>query len=192
MTRTVTSGVTAQIATANVAIVIFVEMLFDSAPLRVCSAGYNVDWNGSTWLGIGQLGAIEEVKEGEGGEVSGLAFVLSGVPSANIALALGENYQRRVCNVYAGFLDLPTHAVLADPVLEWSGLLDLMSVSDDGNTGTIRVTAENELYDFARPSPLLWTDEDQRKLYPSDTGLRFAKQLNDRPIIWPSAEALKR
>lgn len=174
------------------ALVVFVEMLFDSGALRVCTAGYNLTWNSQSWQGVGQMGAIEEVKEGEGGEVTGLAFAISGVPSAHIALALGENYQRRVVNVYVGFLDLPSHAIIADPVLEWSGLLDTMAVVDEGTTSTIRVTAENELYDFARPSPLYWTDEDQRKLYPTDTGLRFAKQLNDRPIIWPAAEFFRR
>jgi hypothetical protein len=192
MTRSVTEAVANHIADTTVGIVLFVEMLFDSGAVRVCSAGYNLTWNGYTWQGVGQLGQVEEVKEAEGSEVSGLAFTLSGVPSALIALALGENYQRRVVNVYVGFLDLPTHAVLADPVLEWSGLLDTMAVVDEGGTSTIRVTAENELYDFARPSPLYWTDEDQRKLFPGDTGLRFAKQLNDRPIVWPAAEFFRR
>lgn len=192
MTRATTSEVATALAQPNVGQVGFVEMLFDSAPLRVCSAGFNVDWNSQTWQGIGQLGGVEEAREGEGSEVTGLAFTLSGVPSAHISLALGENYQRRVCNVYVGFLNLPNHDVIASPVLEWSGLLDQMTVVDSGTTATIRVTAENELFDFARPSPLFWTDEDQRKLYPGDTGLRFAKQLSDRQIVWPSAEALKR
>jgi len=192
MTRSVTGAVDSAITQGNVGMLTFVELLFDSGTLRTCSAGYDVTYSGNVWQGVGQLGAIEEVKEGEGGEVTGLAFVLSGVPSSHIALALGENYQRRIVNVYVGFLDLPSHAVLADPVLEWSGLLDTMAVVDDGAKSTIRVTAENELYDFARPSPLYWTDEDQQKLHPGDTGLRFAKQLNDRPIVWPAAEFFRR
>lgn len=192
MTRTVTSGVATALTQANVALVLFVEMLFDSGAVRACSAGYNLDWNGFTWHGVGPLGAVDEVREGEGGEVTGLAFTLSGVPSSLIAIALGENYQRRVVNVYVGFLNLPSHAILADLVLEWSGLLDTMTVVDDAGTSTIRVTAENDLYDFARPSPLYWSDEDQRKLFPSDTGLRFAKQLNDRQIVWPAADFFRR
>jgi hypothetical protein len=188
MTRTVTGPVATAIAQPNVGIVLLVELLFDSGAVRACSAGYNLDWNGHTWIGVGVMGAVEEVQEGEGGEVSGLAFTLSGVPSALVAIALGENYQRRVVNVYVAFLDLPSHAILADPVLEWSGLLDTMTVADDNSSATIRVTAENELFDFARPQPIYWTDEDQRKLYPSDTGFRFAKQLNDRQIVWPSRE----
>lgn len=193
MTRSVTGAVASAITQPTVGMVIFVEMLFGSGALRVCSAGYNLTWNSQTWQGVGALGAIEEVKEGEGGEVTGLAFTLSGVPSSHIAIALAENYQGRVVNVYVGFLDLPTHAVLADPVPEWSGRIDQMPIVDArGGTATIRVTAENELYDFARPAPLYWTDEDQRKLYPTDTGLRFAKQLNERVLSWPAAEFFKR
>lgn len=192
MTRTVTGGVAAALPQPNVGVVLFVEMLFDSGAVRVCSAGYNFPWNTFTWLGVGQLGVVEEVVESEGGEVTGLAFALSGVPSAHLALALGENYQRRVVNVYVGFLNLPEHSLIIDPVLEWSGLLDQMVVQDEGQAATIRVTAESELYDFARPSPLYWTDEDQRRLFPADTGLRFAKQLNDRVLIWPAAEFFRR
>ena len=122
----------------------------------------------------------------------GLAFTLSGVPTSVIAIALGEKYQRRAVNVYVGFLDLRTHAILPDPVVEWSGLMDTMAVVDEAETATIRVTAENELYDFERPSPIYWTDEDQRRLYPTDTGLRFAKQLNDRALVWPASEFWRR
>lgn len=192
MTRTVTGAVATAIAQPNVGLVLFVEMLFDSGAVRVCSAGYDFTWNAQTWVGVGQLGAVEEVKEGEGGEVTGLAFTLSGVPSSHIAIALGENYQGRVVNVYVGFLNLPAHSIIADPVLEWSGRLDQMTVADEGDTASIRVTAENELYDFGRPAPLYWTDEDQRKLFPGDTGFRFAKQLQDRPLVWPSAEFFKK
>ena len=192
MTRTVSGAVATALAQPNVGVVLFVEMLFDGAPLRVCSAGFDLSWNGETWLGVGQLGAVEEVRETESGEVTGLAFVLSGVPSASIALALGTVYQRRVVNVYVGFLNLPSHAILADPVLEWSGLIDQMTVVDDGATSVIRITAENELFDFARPHVLYWSDEDQQKLYPGDTGLRFAKQLNERQLVWPTAEFFRR
>jgi hypothetical protein len=192
VTRSTTGAVSTALAQASVGLVVFVEMLFDSGALRVNSAGYDISWNGYTWLGIGQLGTVEEVRETESGEVTGLAFVLSGVPSAHIAIALAENYQRRVVNLYVGFLALPAHGVIADPVLEWSGLIDQMAVADDNGTATIRVTAENELYDFDRPAPIYWTDEDQQKLVPGDTGLRFMKQLNDRQIVWPAADFWRR
>lgn len=192
MTRAATPAVGSAIQQPTVGRIIFVEMLFDAAPLRVCSAGYTVQWNGFNWHGVGTLGAIEEVREAETGEVTGLAFTLSGVESSQLYLALEEKYQGRVVNVYVGFLDLPTHMVLANPVLEWSGAIDTMAVVDSEGQAAIRVTAENELFDFGRPSPLYWTDEDQQRLYPGDTGLRFAKQLTDRALVWPAAEFFRR
>jgi hypothetical protein len=194
VTRSVTGAVATALTQPSVGLVLFVEMMFDATPMRVCSAPYSIQWNSFTWTGLGNLGTVEEVREAEGGEVSGLAFTLTGVPTSMIATALGEKYQRRVVNVYVGFLNLPQHGLLADPVLEWSGLIDTMAVVDEARSGaaTIRVTAENELYDFARPAPLFWTDEDQQRLYPGDTGLRFAKQLTDRQIVWPAADFFKR
>ncbi len=191
MTRSLTGGQTTAVQSAGLGLLIFVEMLFDSGALRVCSAGYDYAWNSFTWLGVGQLGTVEPVRESETGEVSGLAFSLSGVPSTHISLAMNEPYQGRTVRVYFGLLDA-NYALIGTPVLEWEGAIDIMTIEDSGTTSTIRVTAENELFDFERPNVLLLTDEDQQKLFTGDLGLQYAAQMVDRPLVWPSAEYFKR
>lgn len=192
MTRATTGAVATSLAQPTVGLVLLVELLFDAAPMRVTSAPYSIEWNGHTWTGLGQLGSVEEARETESGEVTGLAFTLTGVPPSMLAIALGETYQGRTVNLYVGTLALPTHALQADPVLEWSGRMNLMTTLEDQGVGAVRVSAENEAFDFARPAPLFWTDEDQQRLYPGDTGLRFAKQLENRPIVWPAADFWRR
>lgn len=191
MTRALTSAVQAAVASPNVGLVIFVEMLFDSAPLRLCTAGYDVVWNGVTWSGVGTVGEVQPIREAEGGEVSGLSFSISGVPSSYVAQALGELYQGRLVRIYVGFLDLPSHAILADPVLEWAGRLDTMQLQDNGGTASIVVNAENELYDFDRPLVLMWSNEVQQARYPGDRGLEYIPQMAERQIVWPSADFFK-
>lgn len=191
MTRGLDAGQQTAVAQSTVGIIMFVEMLLASGTLRLCSAGYDFLWNGFTWSGVGQLGGIEPVTEAESGEVKGIAFVLSGIPSSTLSIALNENYQGRTVRVYAGLIN-SSMALIGNPILEWEGALDVMSIEDASDTATIRVTAENELYDFERPNLLMLSDEDQQKLYPGDLGLQYAAQMVDRPLVWPSAEYFKR
>lgn len=190
--RGASSAVQTALAADNVGIVIFVEMLFDSGAVRVCTAGYNFTWNGFTWLGLGQLGEIQPLEESEGSEIIGLKFTISGVDPAYLSLALQEAYQGRTVNVYVGFLNLPNYTIIADPVLEWSGQMDQMIIVDGADgTATVTVTAENELYDFSRSRQLSYSHEDQIRLFPGDTGLEYAASLEKQPIIWPSADFFK-
>jgi hypothetical protein len=192
MSRDLTLAVESASQAAQVGIVQFVEMIFDSDPVYLCSAGYNIVWDSKTWFGVGQLGTIDEVVDNISGEVVGLSFTLSGIPSINLSYALLEPYQGRQCNVYIGFLALPNHTLIIDPVLEWSGNLDQMLLQDNDNTGLIKVTAENELIDFSRPRPIMWTNEEQQKRYPGDKGLEYSAQMAERPLTWPSAEYYRR
>lgn len=191
MTRSVSSAVQTALNADNIGVIIFVEMLFDSGALRVCSAAYDFDWNGFTWKGLAQLGNIEPIEESSGNQVVGLRFTLSGVDSSLLALAQAEQYQGRVANVYVGFLALPNYTVIVDPILEWAGKMDQMVITDspDGKS-QISVTVENELFDFARPVDLYYTDEDQQRLHPGDNGFKYVKLLDKQQIVWPSAELI--
>lgn len=194
MPRSLTSGQQAAIAAGNVPLVLFVEMQFAAGTLRVTSMGYDFDWGGFTWQGVGQLGGLQPIRESEGGEISGLQFELSGVPSSLLSLALSEatGAQGRPCIVYVGFLDPATYLMIDTPVTEWRGKLDVMAVVDDGERSTIRVTAENELFDFARADVLLFTDEEQQRLYPGDLGLQYVAQQGVRPLVWPASNYFAR
>jgi hypothetical protein len=186
--RTLASGQTTAVAQPNVAAVIFVEMDFASGFLRLNTSGYDLPGpGGNTYQGVGQIGEIQAIREAEGGEISGLAFSISGVPSSYITTVLAEQYQGRACNVYVGFLDLPAYTMTDAPVAEWSGRMDVLSIQDDSGTSKISVTAEHELFDFDRPLAVMWSDEEQQRRFPGDLGLQYISQMSDRQIIWPAA-----
>jgi len=140
-----------------------------------------------TWVAVGQLGKIQPIGENENGQVQGLKFEISSIPSGYLNTALTEAYQGRVANLYVAFLALPQHTLVTDPVLEWSGTMDVMTVQDDGKTGTIQITAESALFDFARPVPLNWADSEQQALYAGDLGLQYLPQMGTKQLVWPAA-----
>jgi len=187
MSRGLTAGAISASQANNVGVLVLVEMLLDSGAVRVCNAAQDFSWNGYTWQALGQLGRVQPVRESEGGQVTGLQFELSSIPSTLLASALTENYQGRVVNVYIGFLALPQHQVITSPVIEWSGTLDVMTVQDDGQTGSIIITAENAMYDFARTVALNWSDSEQQAVYPGDLGMQFVPQMALKQLIWPAA-----
>lgn len=172
----------------RVGLALLVEMDFASGMLYATSAPIDIEWDGNTYLGGRQVG-VEEVKD-QGGEVQGLRFSLSGVPSEMVSLALSESLQGRSVVLRAALLDPDTQAI--GQVLQlWAGTMDQMPVKHGPETSAITVTAEHLGMRFARPKPLRYSDSDQRRLYPADRSLEYLVQQAQHQDVWPSAEFFK-
>lgn len=181
--RDMTAGVVTEIAKGEVQPVIFAELEFDSGTTRYWTGYGSLSWDSKTWLGTGDLGTISEISETRSVRAEGITLEISGIPSANIALALTENYQGRPVSIWHGFVD-DAVAVLADPVLTFKGLMDGMSIRDEGETSTIQVSAENRLAELKRSRERRSTDQDQRIDYPNDRAYEFVAGLQDKDIRW--------
>ena len=164
-----------------------VKLAFDSGAVRVWSGRGDLTFNAEVYTGLGDLGRISPVEEGIEQKAFGIAFELSGVPAATISLALSEDVQGRACQVWLGFLD-ESYALVADPVLVFSGRMDTMDVNL-GETGKVSVTAESRLIDWDRPAGLLYTDAAQAELFAGDKGLEFVNESVEREIVWGASVA---
>lgn len=184
MSRDVTAAVDAALSAGHVPMIVFVELDFPSQFLRLNNSSVSIAWNSYDWLGVGRLGAIDEINEGIDLQARGLALRISGIDPAAISLALGTPYQGRSCKVWAAPLTA-AHAVIADPVLVFWGRLDTMDI-DLGDTATITVSAESRLADWDRPRARRYNHEDQQIDYPGDLGFEFVPQMVDRQIVWGS------
>jgi len=109
---------------------------------------------------------------------------LSGVPTANIARALTEDYQGRDCTVLVGALSPTAGTLISSPVTVFQGRMDVMQISDDGQSADITMTAENRLVDFKRPREVRYTHEEQIALFPGDLGLEFVTAIQEKAIYW--------
>lgn len=172
----------------TVALVILVEMLL-SQPVRLSTAAHAIDWDGKTFQGAGALGSVDTVQDATG-EPKSIKFVISGVPTELLSLAMSEAIRNKPVTMWLGVLDPVTHAVLDAPTL-WTGTLDQMPISVGQGTSTIAVTSEHRGVTFARPKPLRYTDGDQQRLHPGDTSLRFVLSQSGAKDVWPAAGFLK-
>jgi len=166
-----------------------VALLIDmdlTSPLRLCTGGWQLEWDGNTYTPTNGIGNVEPVRETASGHPQALRFSVSGVPSSMVALALAEPVQGRAVTVYVAIFDPAAYTIL-DAVAEWVGTLDTMSITEGGGTATITVTAEHAGIDLLRAVPVRYTDSDQQRLFPGDLGFQYITDQSDRTIVWPAA-----
>ena len=155
---------------------------FDSSPIGMWTGIGEITWNSMTFLGGGDFIGVSPIEETQDIIAKGLVLSLNGIDSSNIALALTEDIKNRPVRLYFGlFVDFQ---LVDDPYRIFSGLMDTVEFTDDGATGTIRLSVENILYIGQRAKVSRYTDEDQRKKYPDDTGLSRINNLQDKEVVW--------
>jgi hypothetical protein len=181
--RSLSASMVTEVTTAQLAPVLLASLSF-STPVYLWSGYGNLVYNSTTYLGIGTLGTISPLEETTDLAARGLTLRLSGVPTANVSLALTENYQGRECSIMFGALSPTAGTLIASPVTVFAGRMDVMQITDDGNTAEITMTAESKLMDFKRPREIRYTDEEQQQLFPGDVGLEFVNDIQEKAIYW--------
>ncbi|WP_313818721.1 hypothetical protein [Cupriavidus sp.] len=181
MTRPLDIATAAAVRAAHVPLLHLVQLDF-STPLRLCTAGYDVVWNGSTWLGVGMVGSIEPIQEQATLEAIGVNMTLSGVPADLVAATLAEHYQGRPCQIWVAPLreDLQ---IVTQPVRLFSGRMDTMD-TEVGETATITLSAESRMVSWDKARVRRYNNEDQQSRYPGDRGFEFVAQMVEKDLLW--------
>lgn len=188
--RSLTSGQATTLASGVLECCWFVELQFDSATLRVTTAGHTMDWGGYSWLGSGLLLSVDPVVEASTLEATGTKVSLSGVPTSMLALALAEPTQGRTAIIRSVFRSVETGQIVDTPPVEMQGIIDVpqIDISPDG-TFTVAITIESDLADFSRPNVRRYTDADHQARYPGDRALERVGSVVLQTLVWPSAQA---
>lgn len=74
--------------------------------------------------------------------------------------------------------------IIADPYQIFTGLLDVPSMDESGDTANIAVSYENRLIGLLTANDRRYTPEDQHVDFPGDTGFDKVAGLQDASIIW--------
>lgn len=192
MSRSLSSAMQA-VSTADVVRPIFlVRMVFDSGEtpneLNLWSGVGDLTYDSETYTGVGDLLTISPVTETADMQASGINVTLTGVKSSLVAVAKDHEYQGRPLTVMLGAFDTSGDLV-ADPTIIFSGFMDIMTISESGETSTINIAVENKLIAFERARVRRYTAEDQKIDYPTDKGFEFVTAIVEKEIIWGRASA---
>ena len=202
-TRDVTGAVLSSLEDSVVFPFFAVELLFDTAPIRLWTGSGTLVYDGNSWIGTGSLLNISSVEETSEIAVRGATLTLSGMNSEVISLALQSPYQGRVCNLYFGMFaqgsllqEDGNYILLEDGTrinLEnqetgltqiFSGYMDEMNIEEGPDFGVIELRVENKLIDLERARVRRFSSGYQKTRFPNDLGLDFVESLQDKDIVW--------
>jgi len=187
MSRSISSAlVTESQKREGVRILAIAKLQFDSGDFRVWSGRGDLTFNGEVYTGIGDLGRISPIEEGIEQRAFGITLELSGIPSTSISLALQEELQNRLAEIWLGFFD-PSYQLL-DAALLFRGRMNEMNIEMD-KEARIVVTAESRLIDWDRPRVRRFTDADQQEFFPGDLGLQFVSTTTEKEVVWGGSTA---
>ena len=144
----------------------FVQLDWPGGTVRAWTGYGDISWGGNTWIGTGHIGSVGDISENTDLSANTLALKISGVPSAEIALALDPAAQGRDGFVYVGALNA-AGALVSDPKIIYSGFINFPIVEDDGTTATITLNLAKEL-SRRNAQPRRYTHEDQQIDHPGD------------------------
>ncbi|MFV0678666.1 hypothetical protein, partial [Variovorax sp. tm] len=147
----------------------------------------DVTFSGFTFQGAGGLGTISPIDDSPG-EIKGLQFQMSGVPSDYLSLALDDAaiVQGAQTTIFLAILN-EAGAVIEAPI-DWAGRLDTMSIEENGETCTISATAESSAVDLLRGNALTTSNADQQYLYPGDRAFEYVASQSNQPVVWPTKQ----
>jgi hypothetical protein len=183
--KTYAAPVVTAITGGALAIVQLVAFEFSSTPIYLNTSTWDLVWSGKTYKGAAGLGTVSSITDTPG-EIQGLTLEMF-CDAARVALALDDAdvVQGTVLTIRTAIIDVVTYTVLDAPV-EWTGTLDTMSIAEDGQQASIRVSAESRAVDLLRGTPWLMTHEEQLLINATDNSFKYVTDQVDKPIVWPA------
>jgi hypothetical protein len=190
MSRDLTSGMVGVTTADVVRPAYFVRMQFDSndspSYLNVWSGVGDLAYGGNTYTGVGDLLSIGEIAESSDLSAAGISVSITGLKSEFLVIAKDHQYQGRPLTVALGAFD-SSGSLIADPTVMFSGFMDIMTITEGGDSSTISVSVENKLIAFERSKVRRYTAEDQKIDHPTDKGFEFVTAIVEKEIIWGRA-----
>jgi hypothetical protein len=155
---------------------------YESGAVRVASTPFDTIFAGETYTGVGRLGSVTSISEGAEMRSYGVSLQMAGIPIAYFRDVASERIHDRACRVWYGQLDAQ-HRLIGVPVQLFGGRMDVMVV-ELSQTVSVTITAESRLVDWERARIRRFTDQDQKKAYPSDKGLKFVQASSEMELVW--------
>lgn len=186
--RSITAGAAAAAEALEYSSFGFVALDFDTDPVYVWTGtrAYTATLpteSSHSYLGIGALGSVDGILETSDGSSNGVKLQMSGIANGILANALGENYQGRSAKFWLVFMD-SDEVIIPDPILLFSGQMDVMNLVDGDTQGAIEILCESRDALLKRTSESLLTDEEQQRVFPGDLGLNFVMELQNKTLTW--------
>lgn len=181
MSRQLNSNLAAAIGDDVVYPFFAVDLLFDDPNKLYFWSGHgDLDIDGNTYTGAGELIGVSEVRESSDIAAYGATLTLTGIPTNLINLALSEPYQGRRAIVKFGVEYNGTK--YTDVV--FTGEMDQMNIQIGADVSNISLDVESRLVDLDRARIRRFTDGDQQSRFDGDLAFEFVARLQSESLQW--------
>lgn len=164
-------------------LILATEIEFESGTTRVHTGTGQVLIEGNSYLGIGNLGQVDSIKESNVSSATQLNLTLGGLDTSLLATVLNENCVGRPASMFVGVLN--DDFVLIDYDVVFRGKIRNTALLA-GSKGAINITLTNIFEEWSHAKAWRYTDESQRKLNDDDRIFRYVAQMADRSLYWGS------
>jgi hypothetical protein len=182
MSRGISAALLNALGTDHIQPFFAVELMFDTAPLRlwtgISNKVINVQGADQTFIGTGSLLSLSGVDEVYDLSAKSVSLSLTGLNAGILSIALQEPYQRRKCRLYFG------EQSVTDVVEIFSGKMNTMSISDEAESSTIVLDVESNLVELERSSNWRYNDENHQSRYSGDIFFSFVQSIQDQQVAW--------
>lgn len=183
MARDMTSAVSVASAKPAVRMALLVQIAFDSGTVHVWTGTGTLVWNSISWLGVASLLSVPGFDETNSVEAKGTTIEMSGLDPTLLSAAMGELKHGQPVVIYVAFFD-EAMALIADPLIVWTGRLDQPTIEIDGASAKVTIACENRLMEMNVPADRRYTHEDQQIDHPGDMAFSFVAQIQEQTIYW--------
>lgn len=162
------------------------ELEFQIDTVRVHSGLGVIQFQGTSWYGVGGYGGISNIDQKGDGAATNIVFTLAAIPLTGDLwnfLTLAEKYCRQggPAKLYLALIS-SAGAIIGQPIGLSCTLMDVPLISDEGGTASITISTEDPLIRQQVGEGLRYTHEDQLHEFPGDLGFEYMAELQDRTL----------
>jgi len=182
-----------QVASGFVRPVFFVEAFFGGSTFeRLCTNSSDITIGSKTYSGAGDFLSFDSVEETYELRTSGTTVTLSGLDSSILSHALNSDYQNKGLTIRLGLLGKEGNLIYGDtllvsgeePPIIFKGRMEVMTITDTGDSCSISVSVQNRLSDFERDNESRYTYEEHLSRNPGDMSLEHVQTIQNRVLEW--------
>jgi hypothetical protein len=185
MPRNIDSTLLAALSSGYCEPVHLMQITFRSQVCYAWSGLGSLTWDSNTFLGIGSLGNLGDIKESSEVRADGTSIMLSGIDPVFLAESLTDIWLGAPAYRWLGAVQPGTRTLIGTPYLLFSGQVDKPSIYTGPDKISINLALETRLINHTRASNRRYTANDQHANgYPDDTGMNWIEKLNDIALKW--------
>ncbi len=160
-------------------------LTFRSATRYVWSGVGDLVWGGNTFLGVGSLGALGDVKESSEVTADGTSVSLSGIDPTDLGESLTDIQLGAPAARWLGAVQPGTRTLIGTPYPLFVGQVDKPSIYTGPEKISISLALESRMINHARASNRRYTAADQHANgYPDDIAFNWVEIMNDIALVW--------